>query len=80
MKLVMSTTVAGVVLALLATAEAQNKDYATVRRECQAEVHHFGAMKRNYRTDRYNPDGTTEFNAVRECIKAAGYVPRLPPR
>jgi hypothetical protein len=82
MKLVMSTAAAAVVLALLAAglAEAQKKDYEAVRYECRSEVHHWGGMPRWYVRERYNPDPIKAFNAVRECIKAAGYVPRLPPR
>jgi hypothetical protein len=83
MKLVMSTVVAGAVLTLLATglAEAQNKGYDAVRFECRSAVHHWGGMYRWYiRENRYNIDPIKAFNEVRECIKAAGYVPRLPPR
>lgn len=80
MKLVMSTTVAGVVLTLLATglAEAQKKDYATVRHECRAEVKHYGGSSYTHLHDRIS-GGVDSFNKVRECIKARGYVPRLPP-
>ena len=83
MKLVMSTAVAAVVLTALATglAQAQKKDYEAVRYECRSEVHHWGGMPRWYvRDDRYNLDPIKAFNAVRECIQARGYVPRLPPR
>jgi hypothetical protein len=86
MKLAMSTTVAAVALTLLATglAEAQKKDYATVRQECRAEVHHWGGGNtRFHRNDRDNPDERSmarAFNEVRACIQARGYVPRLPPK
>ena len=88
MKLVMNTTVAGFVLTLLATglAQAQQKDYETVRYECRSVVHHWGGMSVTpsgpilfYARDRYNPDPIKAFNAVRACIQARGYVPRLPP-
>jgi hypothetical protein len=82
MKLMMSTAVAAVVLTVLATGlgQAQIKDYETVRYECRSEVHRWGGMPRSYVRDRYNPDPINAFNAVRECIQARGYVPRLPPR
>jgi hypothetical protein len=82
MKRVTSTAVAAVVLALPAVglAEAQQKDYETVRYECRSEVHHWGGTGRIYAALRYNPDPIKAFNEVRDCIQARGYVPRLPPR
>jgi hypothetical protein len=86
MKLVMSTAVAAGVLTLLATglAEAQKRDYETVRYECRVEVHHWGGGNtRFHRNDRDNPDERSlarAFSEVRACIQARGYVPRLPPK
>ena len=88
MKLVMNTTVAGLALTLLAPglAQAQQKDYETVRYECRSVVHHWGGMsvtpsgpRLYYSRERYNPDPIKAFNEVRACIQARGFVPRLPP-
>ena len=83
MKLVMNTTVAGLALTLLAPglAQAQQKDYETVRYECRSMVHHWGGSPHPifHARQRYNPDPIKAFNEVRACIQARGYVPRLPP-
>jgi hypothetical protein len=79
MKLVMSTTVAAVVLTLLATglAEAQKNDCVKVRWGCRAEV--WGGMNStDYGQLNLIPEGT--YAKISECIRARGCVPHFPPR
>ena len=74
MKLVMSTTVAVVVLALLATglAEAQKNDCVKVRWGCRAEV--MGGM--NYMDYWVNRTPENTHAKVSECMRVRGCVPR----
>jgi len=79
MKLVMSTTVAGVVLSLLAPglAEAANRDCTSVVKECRASVPYpSGSGSCSYR-DR---DSIGKYAKVSECVRARGCVPQYPPR
>jgi hypothetical protein len=77
MKLVMSTTVAAVVLTLLATglAGAERKNCTNVVRECRLEVK--GAMGHFHWVDR---DPLGPYAKVSACIRARGCVPQFPPR
>jgi hypothetical protein len=72
MKLVMSTTVAAVVLTLLATglAEADNKDCTNVRKECRASFP-FGSGRCFY----WDREPVSRYTKVSECIRARGCVP-----
>jgi hypothetical protein len=77
MKLVMSTTVAAVVLTLLATglAEAENRDCTNVRKECRASLP-FGSGSCSV----WDREPLGRYTKVSECIRARGCVPQFPPR
>jgi hypothetical protein len=77
MKLVMSTTVAGVVLSLLAPglAEAANRDCTSVVKECRASVP--SGSGSCFVWDR---DPLGRHAKVSECVRARGCVPQFPPR
>jgi hypothetical protein len=78
MKLVMSTTVAAVVLTLLATglAEAENNDCTKVRLVCIAEVRG-GDNHPDHVIDRH-VEGV--YFKVSECMRARGCAPHYPSR
>ena len=77
MKLVMSTTVAAVVLTLLAAglAGAEKKNCTNVVGECRLEVK--GGMGHYHWVDR---DPLGPYVKVSACIRARGCVPQFPPR
>jgi hypothetical protein len=78
MKLVMSTTVAGVVLSLLAPglAEAANRDCTSVVKECRMSVGPIGTGTCTY----WNQHPLGRYAMVSACIRARSCVPQFPPR
>ena len=78
MKLLMNTTVAAVVLTLLATglAEAENKNCTNVVKECRARVGPSGPGSCMY----WDHDPVGRYTRVSACISHRGCVPQFPPR